>query len=274
MAKPLLDVGAFYDIGINMGSFGYSKWNRRILETEMLLFPIKDIKYPPRLPGNKWSNYKLQWIEKHRKHKPVLQKLSYDIIQNMESYGADEEKKLLGEILNNLSVVVPKNIPFKKSLPYANLLIGIINLWAVGKEITHNELREFYYKKLSQYVNPLDVELFERADIIFENHNKRARELLDCLIESRKGEIIVRGKKVSVRRGIKDESLAFMVEQTKQIGYNDALKKANEKTFFQLKSTLSPEEFHLREIDIQNKYKEWRKRQKEKSNTSLPIVAD
>ena len=60
-------------------------------------------------------------------------------------------------------------------------------------------------------------------------------------------------------RGVDDKALRHVVENARTITYNEALREANKETFFR-EPFIPPAEFELKEIDLQNAYKNFRAR--------------
>jgi len=216
-----------------------------------------------------------------------------EILGKMKETGSAEEHRALEWVLGDITRVLTKKRSHQRNVDLLNLLRGIVNLWAVGKMEESNQRIRWHRKTLKRFVpkhDPRYDALFPMADEVFSLRNEQANQMKgflikyhtikgrqrliqqyerlpngDALREAKKeAPLKVVDGKLQFRKNVSldSEHLAsfkFMVEQTKPMGYNEALKEANKKTAF--RDWIIPvAEFDEHEEDIQNAYKQWRKR--------------
>lgn len=189
-----------------------------------------------------------------------------EISEKMTRSGIKQEREALGYILSDLNKLIGKReLSYQLKMVYVNLLRRIINLWAIGKMQSENETVERFHitlKDINPKYDPRANALFHQADIVYQISNERAGKVRKFLEKYHGDKITFRCKEVRLRKGI-DSSLNFTVKNARSMSYTEALKEANRKTFFR-GHIISPEEFDKREIELQNAYKNFRSREKNK----------
>lgn len=271
-----------------MGYFIRTRWNDRTLEGE--LFESGRAHSLPR-PANLSRQNAWSWFIKQGKSQDVLAKLQKELLAEVSELGTDAERKCLTLILQDFEVITPAKIPKRDLLNYANLLIGVTNFWGIGKAHESFETGERYKRRIKRLKPEHDVrfdELFPLADSVYSIVNKNASDLKSNLIRNHtiagltkvlreEGGLTSKDARERARAGatlrvengklkFRDDishredtlkSFRFMLEQIESITYNEALRRANGEG----KRRIIPQaEFDEREINIQNAYKQWRKR--------------
>ena len=188
-------------------------------------------------PKPSFENFLKQWVGDIEKLKKEL-----------------AEKAPQSFILKDLENLIPKKLSPKIYLAVVNVLMDIINISDGSLWKGWVEEKERIYKRIKnpQY-DPRREDIYRKAEYIFDTHNSSAIQMFEWLVKNRKHDVVIRGKKLKVKTGHEDKSLLYMIENSKQIGYTEALEKANKD--ISGKDIYSEEEL----INLENGYKVWRK---------------
>ena len=232
--------------------FRLGRWNKRVLEGKLLVSGRASAP-PPHLVKHGKEKEIWRWFVTHGNPREVLGKLEHDLRVSMSKQGTVVEQDCLRLVLEDFDVILPSKISKRKLLRYANLLIGIIDLWDWGRTAKGVEDR-----KNVERANPkkdLRYEaLFQCADWIYSVGNKNARDLQTWLLKNRRADIVVKGKKVRVKKGVSDKSLECMVEQAQSISGREALREANRQH-----KIFSAEDFDDLKRNLQDAYSKYKR---------------
>jgi hypothetical protein len=161
-------------------------------------------------------------------------------IGEMKAHGTINEQRKLSQVIEGFKKIIPKRMGEKKEIEYRNLFTDVVNLWSIGKWELVEIHREWYAKemKTKYHTDIKHHQLFELAIEVMDDHNQNSRAVANN------------------KQGFPEK---FIQTYIKQIGYNDALAKANE-----LYKMIPKEKFEETEIDLQNLFKTWRDRERKR----------